>query len=113
MGHPAELRAGRKEWMALGLLVLPAMLLFMMLTILFLAIPHLAADLAPSSTQLLWILDIYGFLMAGFLVLMGTVADRIGHRPLLMTGAAAFGIVSAVAGAPPSDTFRHVPDMSD
>ncbi|MFI6289778.1 MFS transporter [Streptomyces sp. NPDC051018] len=91
--------AGRREWFALALLVLPAMLLFMMLTILFLAIPYLAADLAPSSTQTLWILDIYGFLMAGFLVLMGTVADRIGHRSLLMAGAAVFGIVSVAAAA--------------
>ncbi|MCP3817851.1 MFS transporter [Streptomyces sp. A3M-1-3] len=94
-----EPTAGRKEWFALALLVLPAMLLFMMLTILFLAIPYLAADLKPSSTQTLWILDIYGFLMAGLLVLMGTVADRFGHRNLLMIGAAAFGVVSAVAGS--------------
>jgi DHA2 family multidrug resistance protein-like MFS transporter len=92
-----EKLAGRREWMGLGLLVLPAMLLFMMLTILFLAIPHLAADLAPSSTQVLWILDIYGFLMAAFLVLMGTLADRIGHRRLLIVGAAAFGVVSVLA----------------
>ncbi|MFF3755439.1 MFS transporter [Streptomyces sp. NPDC002018] len=92
-----ELGAGRKKWWALGLLVLPAMLLFMMLTILFLAIPYLAADLAPSSSQTLWILDIYGFLMAGFLVLMGTVADRVGHRNLLVIGAAVFGVVSVVA----------------
>ena len=49
-------RAGRKEWLGLALLALPSLLLFMMLTILFLAIPHMAADLAPSSTQLLWIL---------------------------------------------------------
>ncbi|MFC7310172.1 MFS transporter [Streptomyces monticola] len=90
-------RAGRKEWTALAILVLPTMLLFMMLTILFLAIPYLAADLAPSSTQTLWILDIYGFLMAGFLVLMGTMADRIGHRNLLIAGAAVFGIVSVAA----------------
>ncbi|MGH3325335.1 MAG: MFS transporter, partial [Streptomyces sp.] len=95
----SESRAGRKEWMGLGLLVLPAMLLFMMLTILFLAIPYMAADLAPSSTQTLWILDVYGFLMAGFLVLMGTVADRVGHRNLLMIGAAAFGVLSVVAAA--------------
>jgi DHA2 family multidrug resistance protein-like MFS transporter len=73
------------------------LLLFMMLTILFLAIPHLAADLEPSSTQLLWILDIYGFLMAGFLVTMGTLADRIGRRRLLVIGAAVFGVVSVVA----------------
>ncbi|MFI6932797.1 MFS transporter [Streptomyces sp. NPDC050287] len=92
-----QLRAGRKEWAALGLLVLPALLLFMMLTILFLAIPYLAADLRPSSTQTLWILDIYGFLMASLLVLMGTVADRFGHRNVLVTGAVLFGVVSAVA----------------
>lgn len=90
-------RAGRREWLGLGLLVLPSMLLFMMLTILFLAIPHMAADLAPSSTQLLWILDIYGFLMAGFLVTMGTLGDRIGRRRLLIIGAAVFGVVSVVA----------------
>ncbi|MBE8516149.1 MFS transporter [Amycolatopsis sp. H6(2020)] len=94
---PPQERAGRKEWMALGLLVLPALLLFMMLTILFLAIPDLAADLRPSSTQTLWILDIYGFLMAGFLVLMGSVADRFGHRNLLMVGASIFGVVSVLA----------------
>ncbi|WP_327352404.1 MFS transporter [Streptomyces sp. NBC_01304] len=99
MSTSPQLTAGRKEWLALGLLVLPAMLLFMMLTILFLAIPYLAADLEPSSTQTLWILDIYGFLMAGFLVLMGTVADRIGHRNLLVIGAAAFGVVSVVAAS--------------
>lgn len=64
-------RAGRREWLGLGLLVLPSLLLFMMLTILFLAAPNLAADLNPTSTQLLWILDIYGFVMAGFLVAMG------------------------------------------
>jgi DHA2 family multidrug resistance protein-like MFS transporter len=69
----------------------------MMLTILFLAIPHIARDLNPSSTELLWILDIYGFTMAGFLVAMGTIADKIGRRRLLVIGAAVFGIVSVLA----------------
>ncbi|GAB2715972.1 MFS transporter [Streptomyces bullii] len=81
------------------MLVLPAMLLFMMLSILFLAMPSMAADLSPSSTQALWILDIYGFLMAGFLVLMGTLADRIGHRNLMVAGAAAFAVASVAAAA--------------
>jgi DHA2 family multidrug resistance protein-like MFS transporter len=93
----SDLRASRREWLGLGLLILPSLLLFMMLTILFLAIPHMAADLEPSSTQLLWILDIYGFLMAGFLVTMGTLGDRIGRRRLLMIGAAIFGVVSVIA----------------
>lgn len=90
-------RAGTREWLALGLLTLPALLLFMMLTILFLAIPFLTADVGASSTESLWILDIYGFLMAGFLVLMGTLADRIGHRTLLIAGASVFGLVSIAA----------------
>jgi MFS transporter, DHA2 family, multidrug resistance protein len=90
-------RAGRKEWLGLGLLVLPSLLLFMMLTILFLAIPHIAADLHPSSTQMLWIVDIYGFLMAGFLVAMGTLGDRIGRRLVFTAGSGVFAVVSFVA----------------
>ncbi|TMR90128.1 MFS transporter [Nonomuraea basaltis] len=90
-------RAGPKLWLGLVVLALPAMLLFMMLTILFLAIPQMAVDLEPSNTQILWIIDIYGFLMAGLLVTMGTLGDRIGHRRLLMAGAATFAVVSLIA----------------
>lgn len=107
-GNPPQTGAGRKEWAALGLLVLPALLLFMMLTILFLASPYLAADLHPSSTEILWILDIYGFLMASLLVLMGTVADRYGHRNLLVAGAALFGVFSVVAAMTDSPTMMIV-----
>jgi DHA2 family multidrug resistance protein-like MFS transporter len=67
------------------------------LTVLNLAVPHLSADLRPSSTQLLWIVDIYGFLAAGSLVTMGTLGDRIGRRRLLLAGAAAFGFASLLA----------------
>src|SRR5262249_11421901 len=54
-------------------------------------------DLQPSSAQLLWIVDIYGFLVAGSLITMGTLGDRIGRRRLLLIGAAAFGIASLIA----------------
>src|SRR5690606_37651888 len=67
------------------------------LNVLNLAVPHLTADLRPSATQLLWIVDIYGFLLAGFLIPMGTLGDRIGRRRLLMIGAAAFGAASVLA----------------
>ncbi|WP_431906588.1 MFS transporter [Nonomuraea jabiensis] len=90
-------RAGPKQWLGLVVLVLPAMLLFMMLTILFLAIPQLAEELRPTGTQTLWIIDIYGFLMAGLLVTMGTLGDRIGHRRLLIAGAVVFAAVSLAA----------------
>ena len=67
------------------------------LTVLFLALPALSADLKPSSAQLLWIVDIYGFLIAGSLITMGTLGDRIGRRRLLLIGGAAFGVASMVA----------------
>jgi MFS transporter, DHA2 family, multidrug resistance protein len=67
------------------------------LTVLNLAVPGLSADLKPSATQLLWIVDIYGFLLAGSLITMGTLGDRIGRRRLLLIGAAAFGVASVVA----------------
>jgi DHA2 family multidrug resistance protein-like MFS transporter len=67
------------------------------LTVLHLAVPKLSADLQPTSSQLLWIIDIYGFVVAGSLITMGTLGDRIGRRRLLLIGAAAFGLVSLLA----------------
>jgi DHA2 family multidrug resistance protein-like MFS transporter len=90
-------RAGWREWTGLAVLALPTLLVSMDLTVLHLAVPHLTADLAPSGTQLLWIVDIYAFLVAGLLITMGTLGDRIGRRRLLLTGAAAFGVASVLA----------------
>lgn len=73
------------------------MLLAMDLTVLHVAVPALSVDLKPSSAQLLWIVDIYGFLIAGSLITMGTLGDRIGRRRLLLIGGAAFAVASAVA----------------
>src|ERR687893_3247387 len=89
--------AGRREWIGLAVLALPTLLLSLDMSVLHLAVPHLAADLRPSSTELLWIIDIYGFMIAGFLVTMGTLGDRIGRRKLLMYGGAAFGLASVAA----------------
>ncbi len=93
----SQIRAGARQWLGLGVLVLPSTLLFMMLTILFLAAPSMAAESQPTSTQLLWILDIYGFVMAGLLVAFGVLGDRVGKRLLLTTGAVIFAAVSVVA----------------
>ncbi|MEO8704679.1 MAG: MFS transporter [Kofleriaceae bacterium] len=90
-------RAGRREWIGLAVLTLPCLLYAMDLTVLNLAVPHLTAALQPSSTELLWIVDIYGFLVAGSLITMGTIGDRIGRRRLLMIGAVAFGCASVFA----------------
>jgi DHA2 family multidrug resistance protein-like MFS transporter len=76
---------------------MPCLLVSMDLTVLNLAVPALSADLQPSSAQLLWIVDIYGFFVAGALITMGTLGDRIGRRRLLLIGAAAFGVASLLA----------------
>jgi MFS transporter, DHA2 family, multidrug resistance protein len=98
-------RATRREWIGLAVIALPALLYAMDLTVLSLAVPALSADLHPSSTELLWIVDIYGFLVAGFLITMGTLGDRIGRRRLLLIGSAAFGAASVVAA------FSSSPEM--
>ena len=90
-------RAGRREWIGLAVIALPCLLYSMDLTVLELAVPKLSADLRPTSSQLLWILDIYGFLIAGLLITMGTLGDRIGRRRLLLIGAAVFGVASVLA----------------
>ncbi|HXG71584.1 MAG TPA: MFS transporter [Gemmatimonadaceae bacterium] len=90
-------RATRREWIGLAVLTLPCVLLSMDLTVLYLAIPSISADLNPSSAQLLWIMDIYGFLIAGSLITMGTLGDRIGRRRLLLIGAGAFSAASTLA----------------
>jgi MFS transporter, DHA2 family, multidrug resistance protein len=89
--------AGRREWIGLGVIALPCLLYSMDLTVLNLAVPKLSVDLRPSSAQLLWIVDVYGFVLAGMLIPMGTLGDRIGRRRLLLIGAAAFGAASVLA----------------
>jgi DHA2 family multidrug resistance protein-like MFS transporter len=97
MNAGAAPRAGRREWIGLAVIALPCLLYSMDLTVLELAVPKLSADLKPTSSQLLWIMDIYGFLLAGCLITMGTLGDRIGRRRLLLIGAAAFGVASVLA----------------
>ncbi|MFJ9040224.1 MFS transporter [Streptomyces sp. NPDC102406] len=90
-------RAGRREWVALSVLMLPLLLVSMDVSVLYFAIPAINADLAPTGTQQLWIFDIYAFVLAGLLMTMGSLGDRIGRRKLLLIGAAAFGTASALA----------------
>ncbi|GAA2289896.1 MFS transporter [Streptomyces hawaiiensis] len=95
--QPPPVLAGRREWTALGVLMLPLLLVSMDVSVLYFAIPAISADLEPSATQQLWIFDIYGFVLAGLLMTMGSLGDRIGRRRLLLIGAAAFGTASLVA----------------
>ncbi|MFC7307760.1 MFS transporter [Streptomyces monticola] len=84
------------RWLALGVLVLAVLLVAVDATVLGLATPFLSEDLKPSGTQLLWIGDVYSFVIAGLLVSMGSLGDRIGRKKLLLSGAVAFGAVSVL-----------------
>ena len=93
---------GLRAWAALAVLTLAVTLLAIDSTVLALAIPSLSADLSPTASQLLWIGDIYSFTLAGLLVTMGNVADRIGRRRLLLIGTLGFGVASIMAAFAPS-----------
>jgi MFS transporter, DHA2 family, multidrug resistance protein len=90
-------RAGRREWFGLALLALPTFVVAIDLFVLLLALPRLSADLGADSIEQLWVTDIYGFMVAGFLVTMGGLGDRIGRRRLLLIGAAVFALASITA----------------
>ncbi|WP_232667154.1 MFS transporter [Pseudonocardia sp. TRM90224] len=96
-------KAGRREWAGLAVLALAVMMISFDMFVLLLALPGLTADLQPSAVEQLWILDIYGFMVGGFLITMGTLGDRIGRRKLLMIGAGCFAaasLLSAFATSP-------------
>ena len=90
-------QAGRREWTGLAVLALPTLLLSIDMSVLYLALPRLSTSLHANSVQQLWVIDIYSFMTAGFLVTMGSLGDRIGRRRLMMIGAAVFGAASVVA----------------
>lgn len=89
--------AGPREWTGLGVLGLASLLVSIDVFVLLLALPSLSADLGASSTEQLWIMDVYSFLLAGFMITMGAVGDRIGRRKLLLIGATAFTAASVIA----------------
>ncbi|MBX6722659.1 MAG: MFS transporter, partial [Dactylosporangium sp.] len=90
-------RAGRRQWAGLAVLALPTLLVSIDVFVMLLALPRLSADLGADATQQLGIMDIYGFMVSGFLITMGNLGDRIGRRRLLMAGAAGFGLASLAA----------------
>lgn len=91
-----------RTWFGLAVLLLPVLLVSMDVSVLFLAMPTIADSLQPTGAQQLWILDIYGFLIAGLLITMGNLGDRIGRRRILLSGAALFGIASVIAAFAPN-----------
>ena len=104
----SRLVSDNRRWWGLGVLLLPVLLVSMDSSVLFLAMPMVTDGLDPSPTQTLWILDSYSFVIAGLLITMGSLGDRVGRRRLLLMGATVFGIGSVVAAFSVSPTVLIV-----
>nr|WP_241992981.1 MFS transporter [Cryobacterium frigoriphilum] len=98
----ATRRGSAGRWWALAVLMMPVLLVSIDNTVLNFALPAISEATQPSGTQLLWMVDIYPLVLAGLLVSMGSLGDRIGRRKLLLIGSAGFGVVSVVAAFTPS-----------
>lgn len=97
-----ERKGSLKSWLGLVVLGLPTVLLSLDMSVLYLALPRLSEDLGASQTEQLWVTDVYGFVVAGLLITMGNLGDRIGRRRLLLIGAVIFGIASVIAAFAPT-----------
>ena len=91
-----------RDWVALGLLMFPVLLVAVDNTALTFALPAIARALEPSGVQLLWIVDAYPLVLAGLLVSMGSLGDRIGRRRLLVIGSIGFAALSAATAFAPT-----------
>lgn len=98
-------RAGRREWTALTVLMLPVLLVSVDNTVLSFALPEISRDLRPTGNQLMWIVDLYALMLAGLLIAMGSLGDRIGRRRMLVWGSVGFGVASVMAA------FSTTPEM--
>ncbi|MDT9697718.1 MFS transporter [Streptomyces sp. P17] len=103
--NPTEAVKRPGRWLALSVLVLAVLLVAVDATVLGLATPFISEDLKPSGTQLLWIGDVYSFVIAGLLVSMGSLGDRIGRKKILLVGATAFGAISVL------NAYATTPEM--
>ncbi|TDO35696.1 DHA2 family multidrug resistance protein-like MFS transporter [Kribbella sp. VKM Ac-2527] len=90
-------KAGRREWIGLAVLALPTLLVSLDTFVMLLALPPVATALGATSSEQLWIMDVYGFMVAGFMITMGSLGDRIGRRRLLLASALVFGVASVLA----------------
>ncbi|WP_241986434.1 MFS transporter [Cryobacterium psychrophilum] len=98
----ASASGSARRWWALVVLMLPVLLISIDNTVLNFALPAISTATRPSGTQLLWMIDIYPLVLAGLLVAMGSLGDRVGRRRLLLIGATGFGLVSIGAAFSPT-----------
>ncbi|MGE5135669.1 MAG: DHA2 family efflux MFS transporter permease subunit [Gemmatimonadota bacterium] len=89
--------AGRRRWLALAVLCVSLLMVNLDSTVLNVALPTLVRDLHATDSQLQWIVDSYVMVFAGLLLVMGSLADRIGRKKVFLAGLTAFAAGSAWA----------------
>ncbi len=72
------------------------------LSIVNVALPSIQFSLNFSSAELQWVIDAYAIAFAGFLMLGGRVADRVGQRRIFIASLCLFGLASLAGGAAPT-----------
>ena len=91
-----------RQWLTLVIIVLVYIPVAIDATVLHVAAPTLSMTLGASGNELLWIIDIYSLVMAGMVLPMGALGDRIGFKRLLLLGGGLFGLASLAAA------FAHI-----
>ncbi len=96
------LKQANSRWITLITIIAAFLPVVVDMTILHIAVPSLTIALGANATEILWIIDIYPLLMAGLLIPMGTLGDRIGYRKMMLIGLSVFGIASVFAAFSPT-----------
>src|SRR3954451_13635813 len=66
------------------------------------ALPAMRRDLSAPASGMQWTVDAYTLVLASFLVLAGSTADRVGRRRVFQVGLAVFGVGSLLCSLAPS-----------
>jgi EmrB/QacA subfamily drug resistance transporter len=94
-----------RRWWVLAVMSVGALIIFIDNTVVNTALPRMALDLRASTSTLQWVIDSYVLLLAGLLLLGGSVGDRFGRRRWMAVGLTIFGAASAGAALATSSAF--------
>src|SRR5450755_2601039 len=97
---PSEL-SSRRRMLVLAICCMSLFIVGIDLTIVNIALPSIQRDLHASVSGLQWTIDAYILVLASFLMLSGSTADRIGRRRTFQTGLVLFSLGSLLCSLAP------------
>jgi EmrB/QacA subfamily drug resistance transporter len=99
-GALATAEGGSPSHLGLALLVVAVSQLMVLVntTIVTMALPHIRAALNFSTSGLVWVVNLYGLIFGGLLLLGGRVGDIFGRRRTLIFGLGLFSAASLFGG---------------